>query len=487
MHAREADGDEVFVDELEADRAPIRDHCGVAGLAAQGLSSAPPLYAMLRALQHRGQESAGITVIRKGGAATHKAMGLVENVFPREILNEPDSGVGIGHVRYSTTGGSFLENAQPVVVSSSAGDVAIAHNGDIVNSGQLREELKAKGWSFLTTNDTEVAVRLLANELAHTENRVKAIRNVVRRLTGSFSLVILVGGALFAVRDPLGIKPLCVGKLAGGAGHVVASESTALNAIGADLVRDVEPGEILEIAPEKIVPHPLGHRDEAAHCMFEYVYFARADSVIDQRPVYDVRHRIGHALATEAPADADIVVPVPDSGRTHALGYAAKSGLPFVEGLMKNRYVHRTFIMPDQKDRDQSVRMKLNPVRSQIQGKRVVLLDDSIVRGTTMRRIVAMLRDAGAREVHVRIGSPPIIAPCYLGIDMNTRQQLVAAEHPIAEIQKLIGADSLAYLSLDGLVKAIDLPRRDLCMGCLTGAYPVEIPGEQHRRQQRLF
>jgi amidophosphoribosyltransferase len=293
--------------------------------------------------------------------------------------------------------------------------------------------------------------------------------------------VLTIADTVYAVRDPLGIKPLCFGTLPGERGFVVASESVALDVLGGKLTRDVRPGEIIELTPKAVVVHaPVGEQD-AAHCMFEYVYFARADSVMDGGSVYRIRDEIGRQLAREQPAEADIVVPVPDSGRTHALGYAEESGLGFAEGLMKNRYVHRTFIMPDQGDRDKGVRMKLNAVRSVVAGKRIVLVDDSIVRGTTMRRIVAMLREAGARSVHVRIGSPPIVAPCYLGIDMHSRKHLIASDHTLDQIRDEIGADSLGYLSLDGLVKAIDHAKKDLCLGCLTGEYPVEIDEEKTR------
>jgi amidophosphoribosyltransferase len=468
-----ADGEEVF-----------QDKCGVVGVAAKG-PAAPLLYYGLHALQHRGQESGGISVYDGAGTRTHKAMGLVDAIFAPSVLEGLQGNVGIGHVRYATTGGSHLENAQPVVVEGQRGTLALAHNGDVVNSAGLREDLKAKGWAFLTTNDTEVAVRLLANELTQTENVPRAIRSVMKHLTGSYCFVILLGEKVYAVRDPLAIKPLCYGELRNGQGWVVASESTALNILDAKLVRDVMPGEILELSADGVKSYPALAVTEIAHCMFEYVYFARADSVIDQRPVHDVRTKIGELLAKEAPVEADVVIPVPDSGRTHALGYSRATGIPFAEGLMKNRYVHRTFIMPSQAARDMGVRMKLNPVEAVVKGRRVVLVDDSIVRGTTMRRIVSMLRDAGAREVHVRIGSPPIKSPCYLGIDMNTRTQLVAANHSVDEIAKLIGADSLSYISLDGLQTAIAHEPRDLCTGCLTGIYPVEIPGEVTRKTQQ--
>ena len=476
--------------ELSEGEEVFRDKCGVVGVALRepDAQAAPLVYYGLHALQHRGQESGGISVYDGRVTRTHKGMGLVDSVFNADVFEELPGAVGVGHVRYATTGASRLENAQPVVIEASLGTLALAHNGDVVNSATLRDELMAKGWGFLTTNDTEVAVRLLATELANHDNRIRAIRAVMKKLTGSYCFVLLLGETIYAIRDPLGIKPLCYGELKEGKGYVVASESTALNILDARLVRDVSPGEILEISKDGVKSHPaLQASPEIAHCMFEYVYFARADSVIDTRPVHDVRTKIGERLAKEAPVQADVVIPVPDSGRTHALGFASASAIPFAEGLMKNRYVHRTFIMPQQTQRDIGVRMKLNPVEAVVKGKRVVLVDDSIVRGTTMKRIVSMLREAGAVEVHVRIGSPPITSPCYLGIDMNTRTQLVAANHTVDEIGKLIGADSLAYISLDGLQGAIGHDPRHLCTGCLTGQYPVDIPGETKRKQATLF
>ncbi|MHB8585791.1 MAG: amidophosphoribosyltransferase [Thermoplasmatota archaeon] len=463
------------------DKDLLREKCGIVGIAAMVPVSGDIAYA-LRALQHRGQESAGIaTVDAVDGAYKfhhHKQMGLVEQAFTPDTLRGLEGNVGIGHVRYATQGASRLENAQPILAASIRGEIAIAHNGEIVNAGMLRDELIAKGWSFLMESDSEVAVRLFANELTTSHDPVRALRRVMERIEGSYCLVLTVGDVVYAVRDPLGIKPLCFGTLPGGRGHVVASESVALDVLGATLERDVKPGEILEVTAKAVVAHAPTATPDSAHCMFEYVYFARSDSIMDGRPVYDVRYRIGQHLAKEHPAPADVVLPVPDSGRTHALGYAAASGIPFSEGLMKNRYVHRTFIMPEQADRDRGVRMKLNAVRSVVAGKRVVLVDDSIVRGTTMRRLVTMLRDAGAKEVHVRVGSPPIVAPCYLGIDMHSRKHLIASDHSNDEIRREIGADSLGYLTLDGLVDAIGHTKKDLCLGCLTGEYPVEVPGE---------
>jgi amidophosphoribosyltransferase len=413
-------------------------------------------------------------------------MGLVENVFTPEVLQALDGNVGIGHVRYSTTGASALENAQPFTVTTSHGELALGHNGDIANSKKLREELKAKGWAFQTSSDSEVAVRMIANELSETGNLVRAIRSVMKRLSGAYSFIILFKDRVYAVRDPHAIRPLCIGELADG-GFVAASESVALDVVSAKFIRDLEPGEIIEISHEGLKAFPGTAAESTAHCQFEFVYFARADSVMDGKNVHDVRIRLGEILAEEAPARADVVVPVPDSGRTHALGFARKSGIPFMEGLMKNRYIHRTFIMPEQQARDIGVKLKLNPVPSVIKGKRVVLVDDSIVRGTTTRRIVNLLREAGAKEVHLRIGSPPIKSPCYLGVDMPTREQLIASSRNEKEIAAFIGADSLAYLSVEGLVKSIGMDKGDLCLGCLTGEYPVEIPGEKHRLQKTLF
>jgi amidophosphoribosyltransferase len=475
------------------------DKCGVAGVAApEGV--APALYQMLRAVQHRGQESAGIATY-DDGLQTIKGMGLVENVFQAKELERLGGEVGLGHTRYSTTGTSRLENAHPVCVSSAEGSIALGHNGDIVNSDQIRESLQEHGWAFITENDSEVVVRLFANQLSKTDDPIRAMREVMDEIVGAYSLVLLVGDKVLAVRDPRGIKPLALGKLpdtyapAGappsedgyGGGYVVASETVAIEALGGKVLRDVEPGEIVEITPDETVSH-LGRGDEdPAHCMFEYVYFSRADSVLDGREVYDVRVRLGEQLADESPVDADVVVPVPDSGRSHALGFARGTGIPMAEGLMKNRYVHRTFIMPDEEARASGVRIKLNPVKSIVEDQRVVLVDDSIVRGTTMNELVEMVREAGAEEVHVRIGCPPITAPCYLGIDMSTREELIAASNEVDDIRDEVGADSLAYVSIDGLEEAIDKPDGSLCKGCLTGRYPVPVPGEVHRKQQTLF
>lgn len=458
-------------------------NCGIVGAVSEDGDVVPNLFYGLRVLQHRGQESAGIAVFN-GGIECRKAMGLANEVFSPDELTKMTSPVGIAHVRYSTEGASALENAQPIVASSIAGDIALAHNGEIVNAPELRRELQRRGWAFITSTDSEVIVRLLANEIIRTKDLNQALKEFASKLVGAYSLVLLVGERLFAIRDPLGVRPLCYGRKDGV--HIVASESVVFDTLGAKFVRDLKPGEILELSTDGVKSTRLPHPNNTAHCMFEWVYFSRPDSVVDGRLVYDIRVRIGEEIARESPVEADVVVPVPDSGRAHAFGFAQAVGLPLVEGIIKNRYIERTFILPDPRERDEGVHLKLNAVRSLLQGKRVVLMDDSIVRGTTMRKIVQLVRHAGAREVHLRIGCPPIQAPCYLGIDMKTRDQFVATGRTVEDIREYMGADSLGYISIDGLVKAIDMPASDLCLGCLTGEYPVQVPGERMRPQRRL-
>ena len=465
----------------------LRDHCGVIAVAAKE-EVASSLFFGLKALQHRGQESAGITTLQAdGNARTIKGMGLVDTVFPPDKVAELRGQYGIGHVRYSTAGRSVVDNAQPHTVQSQFGWVSLGHNGDIVNAPALLEGLKAKGWAFITDSDTEVATRLLAKKLTDNGgNAMRAIRELMGELSGSYSFTMLVGNDLYAVRDPFGIRPLCIGKLPDDGGYMAASESVALDVLGAEFIRDVAPGEIVKITRDGFESQQTPPAPHPAHCFFEYVYFARSDSVIDGQLAHEARRKIGMALAAEAPVDADIVVPVPDSGRAHASGYAEASGIPLREGLMKNRYVHRTFIMPGQDNRERNVRLKLNPVKPLIKGQRVIVVDDSIVRSTTMRRIVELLRQAGAAQVHVRIASPPITDPCYLGVDFHHRDQLVAANHKVDEIRKLIGSDSLAYVSIPGLVKAIGMPKASMCLGCVTGEYPIAIEGERVRGQHVL-
>jgi len=459
------------------------DKCGIVAVASREPANRD-LYYALRILQHRGQESAGIAVYDGGETRSRRGMGLVHEVFPPEDLDKLLGNVGIGHVRYSTTGSSVLDNAQPIVVSTAHGDIALGHNGDIVNAGLLRDELTRKGWAFMTTSDSEVIVRLLANELTKSGDVKRALKEFTRRLIGAYSLVIMIDGTAYAVRDPLAIRPLCIGYKDGA--YMATSESVVFDTLGFKFVRDLKPGEIVELHPDHVESFRLPHPTNTAHCMFEWVYFARPDSVLDGRLVYDARVKIGQQLAREYPVDADIVVPVPESGRAQAQGYSQVSGLPVVEGLIKNRYIERTFIMPEQADREVGVLLKLNPIKSAVKRKRIVLVDDSIVRGTTIKKIVRILREAGAREVHLRIGCPPIVAPCYLGIDMKTRDQFIANDRTVEDIRTFVGADSLGYLSMPGLIRALDHSREDICFGCLTAIYPVEVPGEKFRGLEKL-
>jgi amidophosphoribosyltransferase len=459
-----------------------QEECGVFAIASLRNVSIDIFYA-LRVLQHRGQESAGIAVYSSGIKAI-KGMGLAHQALRPEDIQNLKGELGIGHVRYSTFGTSTIENAQPIVVSTNYGDIALAHNGEIVNADKIMEELKKKGWAFITSSDSEIAVRLLANDIANTGDPLRSLKNLMSMLQGSYSMTIMIDSRVFAIRDPLGIRPLCIGKTK--FGYAAASESVVFDTLGGGFVRDVEPGEIVELLPGEFKSVKTGLSKGRAHCMFEWVYLARADSCIDGKLVYEVRRRIGQRLAQEQPVDADVVVPIPDSGRSHAIGYSEESGIRYSEGLMKNRYVERTFIMPEQSDRTTGVMLKLNPLKSVIKDQRVILVDDSIVRGTTIRQIVQLVRNAGAKEVHVRIGSPPIRAPCYFGIDMKTREQFAATGRTIEQIGKMITADSLGYISVEGLIESISHAQGDLCLGCLTEEYPIQVPGEKVRFQKKL-
>jgi len=462
------------------------ESCGIIGIFSSRQCSIDIFYG-LRALQHRGQESAGIATFHEDSVHRILGPGLVHNAFTRDQVRNLNGARGIGHVRYPTTGGADPRNIQPLVVSSLAGDVALAHNGDIVNSSDLRNELHGKGWSFLSRSDSEIIVRIIIHEMSRSNgDPVLGIQKAMDRLVGSYALVMLVGDRVFTVRDPHGIKPLCLGQLSP-FGLVVASESCALDVLGARFLRDVAPGEVLELTAERAVSHSVRASPNTAHCMFEYVYFSRPDSVLDGRSVYKARTEMGRALAREFPVEADVVVPVPDSGRAHALGFSEVSGIPMREGLIKNRYVHRTFIMGESEKRKRAMSLKLTPNRAVIQGKRVVLLDDSIVRGTTMGQIVQMLRKAGAMEVHVRIGSPPILSPCYYGIDMKTRDQFIAKpnqkrEAICAKVAKSINANTVGYVTVEGLVRAIGKSEDDMCLGCLARGYPTSVPKERTRK-----
>ncbi|MGB9901553.1 amidophosphoribosyltransferase [Methanothrix sp.] len=462
----------------------MRDACGVVGISLgdPNKSVAKRIYYALHALQHRGQEAAGICVHDGKSIHSYRGLGLVADVFTDTQIGLLPGPVGIGHVRYPTSGAHTLENSQPILVKYRDKTIAIAHNGNLVNSEALRSELESAGDIFSTTSDTEVIAHLLVKEIQRYD-LADAIRAVMRRLVGSYSLAIMCNDIVIGLRDPLGIKPLCIGALDDG--FMVASESVAIDALNGRLIRDVAPGEMVILRDGGMKCIRLVNPQRPAHCIFEYVYFARPDSIMDTKLIYDVRVNIGSILADEHPADADVVSPIPDSGITMAVGYHQRSGIRYKECLMKNRYVGRTFIMPDQSMREAAVRMKMNTIRPNIEGQRIVLVDDSIVRGTTSRRIVKMVKDAGARKVHVRIGSPPIIAPCYLGIDMASRDELIAAHKTVAGVETVIDADSLGYVSLEGLIKAIGLPEDHFCTGCLTGIYPLDIPGERSTSSQR--
>ncbi len=406
---------------------------------------------------------------------TYRGMGLVCDVFNNGNIEGLEGHVGIGHVRYSTTGKSKIENSQPFFNEFEMGTIAVAHNGDIINSMELRKELENQDYHFKSDTDSEVICQLLIEVYLKTKDIVKAIQEVSKRLIGSYSLVILLNNDLIVVRDPVGIKPLSLGKKDNI--DIVASETVAFDAINGEYVRSIEPGEILVINDE-MTSYKMENVNSTkrAHCMFEYVYFARPDSILDDRNVYEVRLNIGKALSKEFSADAEVVMPVPDSAITAAIGYSRESGLPYAEGLIKNRYVGRTFIMPTQEERENSVRLKMNPVKTELEGKKIVLIDDSIVRGTTSRATVNALKEAGAKEIHLRIGCPPIISPCYYGIAMATKRELIASNKEIEEIRDYLGVDSLKYLGVDSLVECIDIKRDELCLGCLTGEYPTSLP-----------
>ena len=452
--------------------------CGIVGIRDAGGVSFE-LYYALYALQHRGQESAGISTYDGTRLYKHKDQGLVAEVFNPEILTGLEGPVGIGHVRYPTTGANRPENAQPFNFLYRDHIISLAHNGNLVNARELREEYECAGQIFCTTTDTELIAKVITEELSLSGCVEDAVHRCMRLLKGSYSVVMMIDGVLYGFRDPLGIKPMCIGKTR--QGIILASESVAIDALGGTLIRDVHPGELVCVDEDGMRTMQIAVADRRAHCIFEYIYFARADAVMDGALVYDVRRKIGAKLFEEAPVQADSVCPIPDSGTAYAIGYSQHSRIPFVESLMKNRYMGRTFIMPSQKEREKAVRIKLNPIREHLKDRAIVLVDDSIVRGTTSRRIIGIIRDAGAREVHMRIGSPAIRAPCYLGVDMPTREELIASDKDEEEVRRRITATSLHHISLDALVEAIGIAREDLCTGCLTGCYPVSISGEESR------
>lgn len=444
--------------------------CGVFGIYAPGQDVARITYYGLYALQHRGQESAGIAVSDGNRIICRKGMGLVGEVFTEDILEKLQGSIALGHVRYTTAGDSIIENAEPLNFYYRDGMIAIGHNGSLTNSAELRRELEDAGAVFQSTADSELIISLIVR--AGAKDLVSGILQAMEKIEGSYSLVMLTEKRMFGIRDPYGMRPLCVGRLQDG--YVLASESCALDTVGAQFIRDIEPGEVVIIDEHGITslrPHKP-HRK--ALCAFEFVYFARPDSVIDGLSVQKARYALGRQLAKEYPLDGDMVIPVPDSGVSSALSYAAERGLPFSEGLMKNRYVGRTFIRPAQTIRELGVRLKLNPIKEIVSGKRVIMIDDSIVRGTTSGKIVQMIREAGAREVHLLVSSPPVTHSCYYGIDTSSRGELIAASHCLEEICQHIGADSLNYLSLPGLHAALAPCQPDeLCDACFCGNYPI--------------
>ncbi|SFQ97217.1 amidophosphoribosyltransferase [Desulfoscipio geothermicus] len=448
-----------------------REECGVFGIYAPGHDVARLTYYGLYALQHRGQESAGIAVADGAKIQIYKGMGLVPEVFSGDRLNHLKGHLAIGHVRYSTTGASQPVNAQPLLFRYSGGMLGLAHNGNLTNVTELRSQLMATGSVFQSSTDSEVIVNIIARFAQ--KDLVDAIVKCMIDVKGAYSLVIITENKLIAVRDPNGFRPLCLGTLDNG--YVAASESAALDTVGAKFLRDVQPGEIVVIGDNGLESIQVLKPRRRAHCIFEYIYFARPDSVIDGFNVNQVRREMGRVLAAEYPVEADIVIPVPDSGTAAARGFAEASGITFEEGLMKNRYIGRTFIQPTQDMRDLGVRLKLNPVREVLAGKRVVMVDDSIVRGTTSNKLVSMLRACGVREVHMCLSSPPIAHSCYYGIDTSNEEELIAARMPLDEIRRLINADGLYYLSLEGLLNIFGSARDNFCTACFDGRYPVEV------------
>jgi len=460
-------------DLLEEDK--LHDECGVFGVFASDASRnvAPLTYYGLFALQHRGQESAGIAVSRGGPIECVKGMGLVGDVFTPEVLSRMEGRISVGHVRYSTAGASCIENAQPFVSRFKLGSIAVAHNGNLTNADVVRELLEDSGVAFTSSSDSEVVVNLIAKN--YKKGIEKALTDTIQFIKGSYALAVMTEHALIGARDPHGIRPLCLGEIDGG--WVLASESCAIDAVGGRFVRDVEPGEIVIIDDNGVLSFAFGEKTRKATCAFEYIYFARPDTAIDGIDVYGSRIRAGEILGRESAVTADLVIGVPDSGVPAAIGYGRATGTPFGLGIVKSKYVGRTFIAPSQELREHAVSVKLNVVRSELKDKRVVIIDDSIVRGTTSRRLVSLLREAGAKEVHFRVCSPPVRYPCYFGIDIAHRKELIGNSSSVEEIRDAIGADSLAFISQKGLLEALD-GVGGYCLGCFTGEYPVATPGE---------
>ena len=463
----------------------LHEECGVFGMYdLDGNDVASTIYYGLFALQHRGQESCGIAVSDtcgpKGKVTVHKDMGLVNEVFTQDILDSMKGDIGVGHVRYSTAGASTRENAQPLVLNYVKGTLGLAHNGNLINANDLRKELEYTGAIFQTTIDSEVIAYHIARERLNSKTVEEAVKLAAKKIKGAYALVVMSPRKLIGARDPFGFKPLCIGKRDNA--YILASETCALDTLGAEYVRDVLPGEVVTITPEKGIVSDTSlclPKGQEARCIFEYIYFARPDSQIDGVGVYHSRIMAGRFLAIDSPVEADLVVGVPESGNAAALGYALESGIPYGKAFVKNGYVGRTFIKPKQSNRESSVKIKLNVLREAVEGKRIIMIDDSIVRGTTSDRIVRMLREAGATEAHVRISSPPFLWPCYFGTDIPEREQLIAYNRTIDQIREVIGADSLGYLEIPRLEEIAD--GLSICKGCFTGKYPIEPPKEDIR------
>lgn len=454
----------------------IHEECGVFGVISTKRSNVAGItYYGLYALQHRGQESCGIVVNDDGMFSSYKDLGLVSEVFSQETLAQlPEGNMAVGHVRYGTTGGTTRNNCQPIEVNHQKGKMALAHNGNLSNALELRDKLELSGAIFHTTSDTETIAYMITRERLTASSIEEAVCRAMDSLEGAYSLVLMSSAKMIAARDPYGFRPLCFGRLHQG-GYVIASESCALSAVGAEFIRDVEPGEVLAFSENNIESYTVHcGKQRRKTCIFEHIYFARPDSVIDGISVHEARMRAGKLLAETYPADADIVIGVPDSGLDAALGFSRASGIPYGIGLIKNKYIGRTFISPGQEERVDRVRIKLSPVESVIEGKRVVLVDDSIVRGTTSKRIVKLLRDAGAKEIHMRISAPPFLHPCYYGTDIDSEENLIACHHSMEEIAELIGVDTLGYLPVEKLDKLVE--SKHYCAACFNGEYPTQIP-----------
>ena len=461
--------------------------CGVFGIYAPGENVAKLTYFGLYGLQHRGQESAGIATFDGEKVYLHKEMGLVSQVFNESILNQMPGNLAVGHTRYSTTGSSRVVNAQPAVVETRLGTLALAHNGNLVNTAALREELLRSNCNLVTTTDSELIAFAIAEEINTGKKWLEGAIRAFQRCQGAFSLVIGTPEGVMGVRDPNGIRPLVIGTLGSNPQrYVLASESCALDIIGAEYLREVEPGELVWITPEGLASFHWAQNRARKLCIFEMIYFARPDSVMNSESLYSYRLRLGRQLAQESPESADVVIGVPDSGIPAAIGFSQASGIPYAEGLIKNRYVGRTFIQPTQTMRESGIRMKLNPLKDVLAGKRIIIVDDSIVRGTTSRKLVKALRDAGAVEVHMRVSSAPVTHPCFYGIDTDTQDQLIAATTPVEEIAKQIGVDSLAYLSWEGMLQATQEDPNSFCSACFTGDYPIPVP-EQVKRAKLIL